>query len=69
MLSPAPPAVFQGIAFGLLFAAFSWISDAIEGTVPPWPRSALTYGGAAVVGGVLYGLVWRWLERRYAHRR
>ena len=62
----SPGAVANGVGFGLLFTAFQWVWDAIEGTVPPWPRWALVYGGVAVLGGTVYGLLWCWLERRSA---
>ncbi len=65
----ARAAVCQGIGFSMILAAILWGQDAIEGTVSAWPRAALLYGGLAVVGGAAYGLIWRWLERRYGRSR
>ena len=58
----------HGLGFGLFMALFFWVRDAIEGRVPPWPHWTLVYGLTAVLGGILYGCIYGWLERRYARR-
>ncbi|MFO0931133.1 MAG: hypothetical protein U1E39_00325 [Planctomycetota bacterium] len=70
MKIPAKPgALANGVAFGLLFTAFQWGWDAIEGKIAPWPRWALAYGSAMLVASTLWGLFWWWLQRREARRK
>lgn len=58
----------HGIGFGLLMGLFFWGRDAIESDVAPWPRGAIVYGLVPVLGGILYGGFYWWLERRSARR-
>ena len=72
MAAPKPTFVrtvlTHGIGFGLIMGLFFWARDAFEGHVPPWPRWALVYGLVPLLGGILYGCTYWWLERRYARR-
>jgi len=58
----------HGLGFGLIMALFFWARDALEGDLPPWPRWAIVYGLVAVLGGVVYGCFYWWLERRSVRR-
>jgi len=58
----------HGLGFGVFMTLFSWARDALDGHVPPWPRWALVYGLVGVAGGIVYGCLYWWLERRSARR-
>jgi hypothetical protein len=58
----------HGLGAGVTFTAFMLGKDAIEGTVPPWPRATLVYGFVLVFGGIVYGVLWWWLDRRWGRR-
>ncbi len=72
MADPKPPFVrtvlTHGVGFGVLMAVFFWARDAFKGDVSPWPRWAIEYGLVPVLGGILYGCFYGWLDRRSARR-
>jgi hypothetical protein len=58
----------HGVRFAVVFTTLMLCWDAMEGEVPPWPRSALKYAVTAVLGAVLYGITSWWLDRRSPSR-
>jgi hypothetical protein len=55
----------HGLRFAVVFTTLMVCWDAIEGDVPPWPRSVLEYAVLAILAALLYGITRWWLDRRF----